>query len=289
MVVGNKMTMGIHAAERCDDFGWQPRGAIDPSLTAEIMQHPRYGMGHAWSRSAGYALTQAPSRIYLVLTVEGAFEFDVDGATRVAEPGTMILLDGEAPTTARTLAQTARFVWYLEPTFLEAGRSRFRFGDLIPTGGSSVRTLMSVTNAAVTEPPRTESARRHLGLSFEHLLAGVLDEAGRSRLGDDSRHADGLFMAAQASIDENFRDPAFDLSRLARGLGISVRTVHETFRRMGTTPRREIERRRVNEVKQLKEDWVLSLSDLAERTGFTSARQLSRALARQRTNSPTSS
>jgi hypothetical protein len=26
--------MGIAAAERCNDFGWHPRGAIDPTLVA---------------------------------------------------------------------------------------------------------------------------------------------------------------------------------------------------------------------------------------------------------------
>lgn len=275
------LTMGVQAAERCDDFGWHPRGDIDPRLVAETMQHPKYGMGRAWSNSAGYSLTAAPNRTYLVYTVEGGFEFEVDGRPVVAEPDSLILLDGEAPTTARTLTTTARFVWYFEPTFLKAGRSRFRFHEPISMRNASVRALMTMTNGVLNSPaPTTDSARRHLGIALEHLVAGALDEAGSDELGHDSRHRDGLFMAAQVAIEARFHDPGFDVPMLARELSVSIRTVHNTFTRFGSTPRREIERRRVSEVDRLTGTEMLPASQIAEMAGFASARQMNRALAR---------
>lgn len=275
------MTMGTAAAERCNDFGWHPRGRIDPSLVAEIAQHPRFGMGHAWSRSAGYSLTEAPERTYLVLTVEGGFEFTVDGVPSTTEPGSLILLDGQAPTTARTLTDTARFVWHFEPSFLRPGRSRFAFGEPIPTAGTSVRALTSMTNALLSATaPTTETSRRYLALSFENLLAGVLEERGAST-GESAHHRDGLFMAALAAIETRFRDPGLTVAALAKDLSVSTRTLHHTFTDMGSTPRREIERRRLTEAKKLSGGHGTSTSDVAERAGFTSSRQLARSLARK--------
>ena len=276
------MAMGVRAAERCDDFGWHPRGEIDPALVAETTQGTHYGMGRAWSNSAGYSLTTAPERTYLVYTVEGGFEFEVDGRTVVAEPESLILLDGEAPTTARTLTTTARFVWYFEPTFLTAGRSRFRFHEPISMRNASVRSLIAMTNGVLNSPaPSTAAARRHLGIALEHVVAAVLEEAGSDEVGGDSLHRDGLFMASHDAIEAHFRDPGFDVTRLARELSVSVRTVHNAFERFGTTPRREIERRRVSEIDRMANAGALRASQMAERAGFTSARQMNRALARR--------
>lgn len=278
------MTMGISAAERCDDFGWHPRGRIDPTLVAETAKHPRFGLGHAWSRSAGYALTTAPERIYLVLTMEGGFDFAVDGREVLTEPGSLILLDGEVPTTARTLTNTARYVWYLEPTFLHPGNYRFAYGEPIATGGSSVAALTAMTNSLLRAPlPGTADAQRHVALAFENLLAGVLHEARPSRQAGPA-HRDGVFMAALGAIEENFRDPAFTVARLATEISVSVRTLHNVFSAMGTTPRRELERRRVTEAGHLGGQSALPATELATLSGFTSPRQLARARARSRTS-----
>ncbi len=278
--------MGDAAAERCDDFGWHPRGRIDATLVAEIAQHRGFGLGHAWSRSAGYTLTADPRRIYLVLTMEGGFEFTVDGAPVRTEPGSLVLLDGEVPTTARTLEETARFVWYLEPTFLHPTRSPFSYGEPIRTTGTSMQLLISMTNGLIGVPdPRTAQAQRRLALSFEYLLAAALHEAGteHDRMAE---HRDGLFMAALGAVESHFRDPAFDVTRMAREISASVRHLHTVFRTMGTTPRREIERRRVAEATTLAAATSISVSELAARSGFTSTQKLSRALSRSPTAVP---
>lgn len=276
------MTMGLAAAERCDDFGWHPRGTIDRTLVAEIAQHPRLGMGHAWSRSAEYSLTTAPTRTYLVLTVEGRFEFTVDGDTVTTEPGSLILLDGEAPTTAKTLTETARFVWHLEPTVLHPKRSRFQYGEPVPTGGTATHILTTMTNALLRTPaPTSEAASRYLALAFEHSLAAVVDESVHRRRGS-SAHRDGLFTAGIAGIEQHFRDPGLTVNQLCKELSVGVRTLHTAFQNMGTTPGREIERRRVAEADKLAQNRLLTPAEIATRAGFTSTRQLARALSRAR-------
>ncbi|WP_424936369.1 MULTISPECIES: helix-turn-helix domain-containing protein [Bacteria] len=272
---------GEQAAERCDDFGWMPRGPIDQALVADTVQHPRFGIGRAWSRFAGYELASSPALAYLVYTVEGGFEFAVGGETVVTDPGTLLLLDGAVPVTTRTVAETARFVWYLTPTILRAGRSRFRYGEPVRLENAPLRALLATTNSILnTAPPPAGAARRHLGMAVEHLVAAALDDAPPVDRHGDSRHRDGLFSAAQLTIEESFRDPSFDLTRLAKELSVSMRTLHSTFSRLGTTPRREVERRRVEEARRLAEDLGLRGSELAERAGFSSTKRLSRALTR---------
>jgi AraC-like DNA-binding protein len=272
--------MGVASAEKCDDFGWRPHGTIDPALVADTLQHPKFGIGRAWSKSSRYALACDPNLVY---TVEGGFRFEVDGSPVDAEPESLVLLSGEAPTTARTNAETARFIWYFEPTFLRPGRTRFRFHEPIPMRNASVRALLSMTNSVLnTAPPATQSAQRHLGISLEHLVAGALDEARADDTRFDARHRDGLFMAAQLAIETHFRDPAFTVARLARELSVSVRTAHDTFSRFGTTPRREIERRRLHEVERVADDITLTVAEIAARAGFSSTKQMNRALGRTR-------
>lgn len=273
--------MGLAAAERCNDFGWHPKGTIDTTLVAETLEHPRFGVGHAWSRSAGYALTTAPERTYLVLTMEGGFEFDVDGELVPTEAGSLILLSGEIPTTTRTVTETSRFVWYLEPTFLQPGKGRFHYGEPMPATGAGIEMLMAMTNTLLqAPPPATEAGRRHLTLSFENFLAAALEENAPRRPRDIGQLRDGLFMAAQAAIETGFRDPAFSVERLARELAVSETTLRDTFKRMGTAPRREIERRRLAEATQLEAIETLTVSERAARDGFSSPQQLTRALAR---------
>lgn len=274
------MTMGAQAAEQCDDFGWTPTGAIDPSLVAEVTQHGSYGAGRAWSTTASYDLSHAPGRIYLVHTLEGGFDFTVDGAVVAADAGQLVLLDGDAPTAARTRSETARFVWHLAPTFLNPRTARFRFHEPISVGNPTIRALMSLTNSTLNagSPTRT-AAQSHFGMALEHLVAGALSERGTLPDETEAMHRDGLFTSAQLVIESHFRDPAFDVARLARELHTSARRVHTIFSALGTTPRREIERRRLSEVERLTAQ-ILTPLQVIELAGFSSTRQYQRASAR---------
>lgn len=64
---------------------------------------------------------------------------------------------------------------------------------------------------------------------------------------------------------------------------VSQRTLYNTFNSMGTTPRRELQRRRVTEASRLAEDAILRAAELAALSGFTPVRQLTRALRRAST------
>ena len=273
------LKMGQEAAEQCDDFGWTPTGTIDPTLVANVTQNPGYGLGRAWSPSATYDLSHAPRRIYLVHTVEGGFDFTVDGKTVTTEAGQLVLLDGDAPTTARTRAATARFVWHLTPQFLSPTSHRFRFHEPLPVGNTTMQAVMALTNATLRQT-ETGIATPHTGHALEHLIAGALQETGTRPTESDSLHRDDLFTTGQAVIEAHFRDPAFDVNRLARELSSTPRHVYAAFSSFGTTPRQQIEQRRMAEFERLAPQ-ILTIAQVVERSGFSSVRQYTRAAARQ--------
>lgn len=275
------MTFGVPPTKKCDDFGWRPRGPIDPGLVSQTTQHQRFGFARARSRFSSYELSAEPRLTHVVYTAEGITEFMIGGSRITAEAESLILLDGTEPTIARTFSETACFGWYLESTFFEPGRSGFRFNEPIVARSASIRALLSLTNFVLNEGlPASESARRHVGMALENLIASALHDAAVSASDRDSHLREGPFAAARLAIESRFRDPAFTVTQLAKDLSVSVRTVHDSFNRIGTTPRREIERRRVQEVQNLRDDPALSRSEVAERAGFTSVKQMNRALSR---------
>ncbi|MBF4549475.1 helix-turn-helix transcriptional regulator [Pseudoclavibacter sp. VKM Ac-2888] len=271
------MSMEDQAAERCRKFGWAATEDVDRSLVAEAVQDDRYGAGRAWSSRSSYELTPAPGRIYLVYIVEGGFDFTIGGVTAATEPGHLILFDGAVPTQSRTTADTARFVWHLKPTFLSPQRARFAFHEPLVSNNAPMRSLTSMTNAMLNAPLSGNSmTHSHLGLAIEHLVASVLSETDAHRI-DNAAHRDGLFGAAQLVIDANFRDPDFTVDRLIKDLGVSARGVHVAFADLGTTPRREIERRRLQEVERLSAQ-VLTSEEVVELAGFPNIRRYKYAL-----------
>jgi AraC-like DNA-binding protein len=138
---------------------------------------------------------------------------------------------------------------------------------------------MALTNATLRQP-EAGPASAHVGHALEHLIAGALQEAGKQSDSTDGLHRDDLFTAAQSVIEAHFQDPAFDVTRLVRELSSTTRHVHAAFRTFGTTPRRQIEERRLAEFERLTPQ-ILTLAQVAERSGFSSVRQYTRAVARR--------
>ncbi|WP_424711857.1 hypothetical protein [Microbacterium sp. SLBN-111] len=273
--------MGEAAAQNCDDFGWGPLGPVDPTLVAETAQSRLYGHGRAWSRSSRYVLRGDAQSLHLVLTVEGGFEFTVDGQTMTADPGQLVFFDGRLPTTARTLRETARYVWFLRPSVLQARRAAFRLHEPVDMMNAPMQSLVSMTNALLNaENPATASAQDHFGAAAEHLIAAALEESPRPT-DPYAMHRDGLFTAAQNVIEAHFRNPAFGAREMSRELATSMSHMYAVFAAMGTTPKREIERRRLAAIEAAQRN-LPRLDELVQESGFISVRQYRAALARSR-------
>lgn len=272
-------TMGESSAENCDGFGWEPVGAIDPSLVAETAQDTHYGYGRAWSRSSKYSLRADPRMLYLVHTVEGGIDFTIENNVVRTEPGQLMVLDGRAAIRADLLRETARYVWFFRPRELRPGRSLLDVHEPITLTSPAMQSLIAMTNRLLNSgQPISPEAHVYVGQAIEPLVLAALTDGYRH--GEvHSMHRDGLFTAAQRVISQHFRNPEFDLSQLAEELHASRSAIHRVFASMGTSPRREIERFRLEDVERNLRH-LRTLHDIVTDAGFASVRTYSAAVAR---------
>lgn len=275
-------SMGEISAGNCDDFGWEPIGPVDPSLVAETAQDSNYGFGRAWSRSSKYSLRSDPRTLFLVHTVEGGFDFTVENDVIRTNPGQLVVFDGRAAIQADTVRETARYVWFFRPKVLRPGKELLDFHEPITLDNGPMQSLTSMTNALLNAAASASpEAHSHIGQAMEFLLLAALTEQQPHRE-VHSMHRDGLFTAAQFVISQHFRDPGFGVNELVKELSSHRSSVHRVFSSMGTSPRREIERYRLEEVdKELRH--ATTLDEIVTNAGFTSVRQYKVALMRSNT------
>ena len=99
-----------------------------------------------------------------------------------------------------------------------------------------------------------------------------------------------LFERAQLVIEESYTDPGFSVDALGQALSVSRSYLYEVFTEFGTSPRREIERRRVVSVLARFDLETLSAPTLSPEivgvSGFSSAKRLRQALARHHADLP---
>lgn len=115
-------------------------------------------------------------------------------------------------------------------------------------------------------------------IAHEMLASLVLETSGFS--GTLNGVSESLRERAIAFIASSKNDPDLSVTEIARALSISVRHLQRIFQEAGSTVSAEIRRQRVWEahmiLNQQKYD-VLTVVQIAERTGFRTVRELRRA------------
>ncbi|MFV0434752.1 MAG: helix-turn-helix domain-containing protein [Leucobacter sp.] len=146
---------------------------------------------------------------------------------------------------------------------------------------SIVATLLATTSA----PP---SARGHITrAAIDSAIAGIERTQGSATLGslqdlreqdapggdDPALSASGAhFLKAQAYIEEHFRDQSLDPRRIAAGVNLSLRHLHEVFHEVNTSVMGEVMRYRLEQSRQaLLTHQELPVAEIARRSGFGSA------------------
>ncbi|MDN3357280.1 helix-turn-helix domain-containing protein [Actinomadura sp. DC4] len=111
-----------------------------------------------------------------------------------------------------------------------------------------------------------------------HLIRGILDAELSSEV--QSSHTRSR---AERYIDRNLRDPALDPNTIAKGLGVSLRTLHRTFAESDESVMAYVRRRRLDHarIEMTTQDSSITITYLAARWQFADAAHFSRAF-RQR-------
>lgn len=172
---------------------------------------------------------------YLNYYFGGACVIDQAGGAVTVQAGDVGLFSGAAPFTLehRRRPQLSVASFMVPRRALDDRSGRYDFGAPLivsnhPVFGALVReTARTIAESAASLAPHT----------LHHLFETLFDFAGLAlstpvgnQLEPRSR---ALFVALRAHVDRLFRDPSFDVTRLAAALGISARYVHKLFEAHG--------------------------------------------------------
>lgn len=139
------------------------------------------------------------------------------------------------------------------------------------------RALASTVNAILNGDHRLSiAAESALGHAIESLCAALI--AGRPGADADAsgfRSAQATFAAATRLLTERAGDPDFTVEDLARALDVSRQYLARVFARHGRTPSSALRARRL-ELADALAATGLPVAEIAQRSGFSSARALAR-------------
>lgn len=231
-----------------------------------------------------YVLDLSSGQICAVLVVTGVADFRVDGEELRVGEGAVALFDGSSAVEIIGTAgrESVRYAWSLLPGALSALAFRSMFHRAIPAAEGGRSALLSFSNALLNQGKLTSSsATLQYARACEHLLTGILMDRPALTMRADAS-ASQVLIAAQAAIEGHFRNPLFNVDDVARAAGISHSTLHRHYKAIGSSPRVELEKRRVVEAHVLlaTSNGMKEYAYIAYISGFKSSRALLQALRR---------
>ncbi|MCC4248068.1 MULTISPECIES: helix-turn-helix transcriptional regulator [Microbacterium] len=209
----------------------------------------------------------------LVLQAEGSAVMRLRGTSARLEAGGALVYPAAAFCDVTTSQPTARIEIVLPHRLLDAPAA-------LPGADDSPawRALASTVNAILNGDHRLSvAAESALGHAIESLCASLV--AGRE--GADAgasgfRSAQATFAAATRVLTERAEDADFTVEDLADALQVSRQYLARVFARHGRTPSSALRARRL-ELADALAATGLSVTEIAHRSGFRSARALSHA------------
>ncbi|MDR6868131.1 AraC-like DNA-binding protein [Microbacterium resistens] len=272
-------------------LGWTPSMSPPTRELVELVRAPAWTVARLWTTPTvldSRALRSGSVRVILGVDGDAALRFGPTKSLLKAQH--LIVLEGETPITTENRDFWARCEWHLRaPLFREKRFSRYLGTPIRPSPGFH-HLLATTTNVIATNQGFSRSAGSTLMLEAlaDLVLAAVADDTDAPTVLTTAQKS--LFENAVREIDERYRDASLTVSRIAERMAVSTAYLHRVFTRAGTTPREEIESRRVAAASILLDAAPAQdrhvLESIAFQTGFSSPRRMQVAIHRRRTVRP---
>jgi AraC-like DNA-binding protein len=198
----------------------------------------------------------------------------------VIGPGMICVRDfGDAWRYCSDEETTARFLLVPRQALSEVSFERLTPFVVVGSTSPEARLLVAQLDAlAETAGTLTAKAAKRARNSTLHLIRGILDAEHSAEV--RSSH---MRSRAERYIDRHLRDPSLDPNSIAKGLGVSLRTLHRTFAESDESVMAYVRRRRLDHarIEMTTQDSSVTITYLAARWQFADAAHFSRAF-RQR-------
>lgn len=208
--------------------------------------------------------------------------FDAGNGPFILDEHQFAVLESSSPITASSTGPSARVEGRLLSRRLGAEEFRFARERPFDVPEPFWQLAVATLNTLIAAPPDTVgggSAR--IRNVLEELILTLLAEVHANELTAASSQAAQLQREATRLIGLHSGDPVFSVQLLASQLAVSQTHLHRIFAELGTTPRKAIERARVRAAREaLEQAGAAPAAVIADRSGFTSVRQMRAALQR---------
>jgi len=198
----------------------------------------------------------------------------------VVGPGTICVRDfGDDWKYSSDEETTSRLLIFPRQALSEVSFERLISFMTVGSSSPEARLLLAQLDAlGETAGTLTSKAAKRARNSTLHLIRGILD-AELSSEGRSSHTRN----RAERYIDRHLRDPSLDPNSIAKGLGVSLRTLHRTFAETDESVMAYVRRRRLDHARMemTTQDSSVTITYLAARWQFADAAHFSRAF-RQR-------
>lgn len=236
----------IDISEALRALGWRTPSAED--LHLETTGPRDFQICRAWSSQGVWASTPAPGRLSALLVTEGACLIEHGSRELALGENHVMLLDSAVPTRISVLKPTVRYLWHFQAAVLRNTVMQRGFGIPYRLERSTWLPLTSLSNSLFSAGSvMTDSL--NTARSIEHLLAAVLNSAPETAPRIQRPDASDAFAGAIALMEKKKHLSTFTVRDVARHFNMSDRKLQRIFARYSTTPRRELERQRVQDLR----------------------------------------
>ncbi len=232
------------------------------------------------------AQANAADRSCIIITqLEGTRRYVQSGSVALLQPGDSTIIDSGQPWSSDCPFACARLYMRL-PRWLVENRLRTKTLPLVPRiagacglGAALFRFATSLYEQAEVLTPQESMAALEAYLS---ILSGCL---GRPVLqSEEQKHSAKMWARIDYCIETQLTDPMLDPTRIAAGLGISIRHLHRLLQRRNMTVSGLIMQRRLERCRaELADPGALhrNITEVAYGWGFSDSAHFSRRFRKQ--------
>ena len=267
-------------------LNWIPQGSAIANFEVDVRDARVWKLGRVWTTAATLRSVKAsPGMVRVLLSVDGEAALTIDGERVNMAPGQALVVGADSAVTVTHDGTWARYEWQLKSHLLASPRLKNYQNLAISISKDYYRLLAAIANATIMSDGLGYGVDDSLLLAvFSCAVAAGISAAASERIGLTSSQAD-LVKRAEAVIEDQYLDPSFDVTALIGSLPVSKPLLYRAFSAWGTTPRKVLEERRAAHALSLMDSMPHNtpavMQAIAERSGFTSVRQMRMAIARR--------
>ncbi|WP_146078268.1 hypothetical protein [Rathayibacter rathayi] len=280
--------VGDAAAEWMRAIGWSPQGPTEAlQLAGDSLRGREHTLARLRHNAPVVTLLREDAGLAILAVDEGELRICGEGIDETLRSGDLML----QTTPARFVVSSDRQYTALEITLAQSRLHRFWLG--LPQRPTVLRardptaTLAVATIRAGAELRLEPDAPTWANLlsTFEALLAAVLMTIGPPLPAGTPPPTAELIRRAVAIVVKGHADPTFDPQAVADELSVPLPELETAISRTGRTLEWYLRAARVDSAREMLARWVRASlreqQELARSAGFSSAREMRRAIAEQ--------